>query len=518
MKSVLCFTLRLLDPVPQFHGRGDDGDPEWPPSPLRFFQALVSASANRWRGDEFQDYARPALLWLEPLLPSLSTPHVTEASFGFRMYVPNNSGDLMTAAWARGDVDTSMAKFRVEKDVRPLNLRGDTIRYLFPLNGDTCPHFDVLRTAARSVTHLGWGIDMVAGNAEILTTEEVASLPGEVWCATQDRSGTHLRVSTTGTLNALLEKHQKFLGRLSDGGFKPVPPLSTFEVVNYRRTTEPPQIQVAAFSILKPDASAMRSFDTLRRTRDVAGMVRHALASAAQDQGWTDERINVFIHGKTPDGSKPPTGQSSPDRFQYLPLPTINQKLNRVESIRRILIVAPAHCSREATWARRALAGAELVNHDGVAALLTILPGSDWVLKQYLEKSRIWSTVTPVILPGYDDPDHLRRKLRNGVDAETQKRYLARLDARMDELLRKAFRQAGYSSDLVNQLELDWRDVGFRSGVELASRYLPPDNLGHAPRVHVQVRFPNAVQGPIAIGSGRFRGFGLFANMESADS
>jgi CRISPR-associated protein Csb2 len=159
------------------------------------------------------------------------------------------------------------------------------------------------------------------------------------------------------------------------------------------------------------------------------------------------------------------------------------------------------------------MAGAELVNHNDVAALLTILPGSDWVLRQYVEESTTWATVTPVILPGYDDPDHLRRKLKNGVDAETQKRFLARLVARMQDLLRKAFRQAGYSSELIEQAELDWRDVGFRPGVELASRYLPPDNLNNAPRIHVRVRFPASVRGPIAVGSGRFRGFGLFAKM-----
>ena len=157
------------------------------------------------------------------------------------------------------------------------------------------------------------------------------------------------------------------------------------------------------------------------------------------------------------------------------------------------------------------MAGAELVNHDGAAALLTILPGSDWVLRQYIEKSRTWSTVTPVILPGYDDPDHLRRKLKNGVDAETQKRYLEKLDARIDALLRKAFVQAGYAAELVQQLELDWRGGGFRAGVEMASRYLPPENLNNSPRYHVKVRFPSTLPGPIAVGGGRFRGFGLFA-------
>ena len=354
---------------------------------------------------------------------------------------------------------------------------------------------------------------MVAGNAELLDETETAKLKGEVWQPTKDSNGTALRVPIVGTLDALITKHQAFLERISPEGFKPVPPLSAFRVVSYRRATDPSPPQFAAFSILKPDASGMKSFDPLRRTRDVAGMVRNAIADVANQQGWTKTQINEFIHGKTPNGAKPHSGPASPDRFQYLPIPTINHALGRVESIRRVLIAAPPHCNQQITWARRAMAGAELKNNNQVEALLTILPTSDWVLRQYLEPSTTWSTVTPVILPGYDDPDHLRRKLKDCHDAETQKRYLARLDERVESLLRKAFRQAGYSNELVEQLELEWREVGFQRGVELASRYLPPENLNHAPRTHVRVRFPSNVQGPIAIGSGRFRGFGLFARM-----
>jgi CRISPR-associated protein Csb2 len=514
MKKVLCLTIRFLDPVPQFHGRGDAGDPEWPPSPLRFFQALVSAAATRWRDALFHQHASAALRWLEKMVPSVMTPTVAADSFGYRMYVPNNSGDLMTAAWARGDIETSMAKFRVEKDVRPINLNDDAVHFLYPLLDGTCPHFEVLEAAVRSVTHLGWGINMVAGNAKLLNESEVANLNGEVWQSVPGSQGSRLRVPIAGTLDALIGKHEAYLERIGPSGFKPVPPLSAFRVVGYRRTTEPAQRQFAAFSILKPDASGMRSFDSLRRTRDVAGMLRHSTAMVARDQGWADETINEFVHGKMPDGSRPPSGPTSPDRFQYLPLPTINSQLKRVESIRRVLIAAPAHCNNQIAWLRRALAGAELSSHDGVAAILTILPGSDWVLKQYIGESKVWSTVTPVILPGYDDPDHLRRKLKDGRDAETQKRYLARLDARMNELLRKAFRQAGYSDDLVKRIQLDWGDVGFRSGVDLASRYLPPENLGGSPRYHVKVTFPSAIRGPIAVGSGRFRGFGLFATAD----
>ncbi len=515
MSNVLCLTLRFLDPVPQFHGREGDGEPEWPPSPLRLFQALVAAAGSRWHDPSFRDKAIPALEWLEQIRPSLIAPQTATGSFGYRMYVPNNSGDLMTAAWARGDTETDMSKFRVEKDVRPLNLKGDTIRYLFPLSNNLCPHFDLLQSVSRSVTHLGWGIDMVAGNAEILTEAQVAELEGDVWRPASDTRGASLRVPVSGTLNALIAKHEMFLDRLVASSFKPVSPLSTFQVIGYRHATEPAARQIAAFSILKPDASGMKSFDTPRRTRDVAGMVRHAIALAARDQGWSEERINVFIHGKTTDGSQPPSGPTSPDRFQYLPLPTINHGMGRrVESIRRVLIAAPPHCGQQTSWARRAMAGAELSYNNETAALLTILPGSDWVLKQYVDESQTWMTVTPVILPGFDDPNNLRRKLKGTRDPETQQRYLARLDSRIEELLRKSFRQAGFPNELMNNSELSWGEVGFHTGVDVASRYLPPENVANARRLHVCVKFPNAIRGPIAVGSGRFRGFGLFVKAD----
>ena len=94
-------------------------------------------------------------------------------------------------------------------------------------------------------------------------------------------------------------------------------------------------------------------------------------------------------------------GETNPDRFQYIPLPTITSKLGRVESIRRVLVAAPAQCEEQIAWARRHLAG-ELLEHDGPRALLTILPGSDWVLRQYVAHASEWSTVTPVILSGHD--------------------------------------------------------------------------------------------------------------------
>ena len=173
-------------------------------------------------------------------------------------------------------------------------------------------------------------------------------------------------------------------------------------------------------------------------------MLRSAVARVARDQGWSNERINVFVHGKTSDGLHPANGETSPDRFQYLPLPTINSKLDRVESIRRVLIAAPAHCRKEVAWVWRTLAGEELVNEMGDSeALVTILPGSDWVLQQYINSCKTWTTVTPVILPGHDD-GNLKKA---------------------GKLLKTAFAQAGYPEEILERTELEWRRVGFRAGV-----------------------------------------------------
>jgi CRISPR-associated protein Csb2 len=247
---------------------------------------------------------------------------------------------------------------------------------------------------------------------------------------------------------------------------------------------------VVAFRLLTSDGRRFRAFDTIRRAREVAGMLRGCVAKIARHHRWADEEINVFIHGKMPAGDAPAQGDVSPDRFAYLPLPTINQALGcRVESIRRVLLAAPLHCGRRIAWARRLLAGNLLCDDRGTpAALLQLLPRDDGVLRQYLTPCDTWTTVTPVILPRHDG---------------------SRL-SQAGNLLRLAFEQAGYPPELIAKCDIQWRGVGFLPGVDLATRYLPPQNLCHKPRYHVRVRFPHPVPGPIAVGAGRFRGFGLF--------
>lgn len=501
MSKTLCITFRFIQPFPLFHGCADGEIPEWPPSPMRAFQALLNAAAMRQRGLPLDPGVRSALSTLEGILPQFIAPEAHPAAVGYRTYVPHNQADLVTAAWDRGNLDASIASHRMEKDVHPMRIEFTdealpAVYYLYPLGlpPDGCQQvLDSIRPSVRSITALGWGIDQVVADATLLDQQGMAALKGEPW-RPGSGGGRHFRVHRTGSLDALLIRHQKFLNRIVNGSFSPVPPLTAFRVVGYRRGSDVPQRPFAVFALKQPnDPARNRAFGVARGTREVAGMLRHAVDFAAAENGWPLDRRNVFVHGKTPDGSHPASGVESPDRFSYVPLPTINHALGRVESIRRVLITAPPHCQAEINWARRALAGQALVDNQTQAetALLVPLHPSDGVLQQYVKSSEEWTTVTPVILGGYDD--------RNKDKAE--------------RLLWRALEQAGLAPDLLRQTQLEWRGVGYLPGVELASRVLPPRNLDNKPRYHVRLKFPHPVAGPLLIGGGRFRGFGLFVAM-----
>lgn len=530
-------TIRLLDAA--FHGRGESGEPEWPPAPLRAFQALVNAAAGRWRPRQFDDYVKLALEWLEALDP----PHVVAppgraATRPYRLYVPNNAGDLMVAAWARGNGDASMAEHRTEKDVRPTRFAGPDrrplksnpdllpVHYDWPLTADQYEagkaHEATLKAAARSITHLGWGVDQAVGHAELLPGEPPADPAAERWVPAGVGGAAPLRVPRHGTLSDLRRKHQNFLSRLRHGSFNPVPPLTEFRVVGYRRATDPAGRPWVAFRIasVDPDEATNPSFDPTRRCRDVAAWVRNATGSVCRE--WPD--VATFVHGHDPaDTNRRATGDAADARFMYLPLPTINAKLGRVESIRRVLLAVPPGANDRVEWVRRRLPGQELVDLDNrVRGMLTDLAGSDWVLRRYTEPAAVWSTVTPVLLPGYDDPAHIRRRIDDNRSAAEKVNLLERLAGRVEELLRKALRHAGYPEELIQHAELEWRKVGFRPGTEPADRYVLPDHLKKFPPYHVRVRWrdphgrPIPVAGPVCVGAGRYYGLGLFAAEGSA--
>jgi CRISPR-associated protein Csb2 len=370
------------------------------------------------------------------------------------------------------------------KSVRPSHiLGGDAVHYLFPLSDGACPFLEVLQVAARSITHLGWGVDMVAADAAIITEEQAATLPGERWRAGLT-GGTPLRVPVTGTLDALLEKHNAFLNRLGPDGFHPVPPLAAFRVVSFRRDRDPGGRPYAAFRLLQPETGKNQTYAATDPVK-VAGMIRGAAGKAALDSGRPKDWVDEFVYGHH-------DGAESFPRFSYLPLPSI-QPVVGVGRISRVLIAEPIGAGgNEVAWIKRLLAGHFANNEQGRHALLMSLPHDDNVLKQYVATSQTWTTVTPVALPGSDD----------GIVSKTNK------------LLVKMFDHAGYTPDSVEELE--YHRVPFCRGAEDAKRYRPraPHHLANCTMYHMRIRWKFPMPGPIALGAGRHCGLGVLAAIE----
>lgn len=496
MTAYLCISVRFLQPYS--HGRDENDEPEWPPSPLRAFQAIVAASAGRWNERRRITRALAALQWLEAQPPPEAVAAVGVASdVRCQFFVPDNTADLLVAAWKRGEI-TKQTK-RTEKVVRPTRITGDAIHYLYPLPDSHCPHLDVLATAARSITHLGWGIDMVVGDASVISSEQAAALDGRRW-QPAPVGGTPLRVPMEGTLDDLMRKHEAFLNRLSGDGFRPVPPLKVFQVCGYRCDDEPLQRPYRVFELRTVDGARFRY--PHRRLIHIAGMVRHLAIKAMKASpppGVDDDWVRVFVAGHARDGKDTPTHR----QFSYLPLQSIGSP-HTDPGVRRIMIVAPLgdeswlnHVARHLAW--QALEPVQGDEFAGGERPVLVPVQKDSIAYNYTHAANAWASVTPVILPGHDD--HKPQKTR--------------------KLIEKALAQSG----IEQPCDFEWSAFSRFPKSFSAHKYdkerrltgyIRPDHLLTQTAVHLALRFHKdmKVPGPLAIGAGRHCGLGLMAPCE----
>ncbi len=506
MTRYLVLSFRFLSPW--FHGRGDEGAPEWPPSPLRAFQAAVAAASRAGTLES----TRSALTWLEQReAPLIIAPEAFESSVGYRLSVPHNAMDLVGRQWSRGH-EGNATEHRTMKNLRPHRLpEGAVVHYAWRLDDDRSPA-PALIAAVRGVVSLGWGVDLAVGDGSVVDGARLAELSAKltVWEA-RSRGPKELRVPMKGTLDDLERRHEAFLSRtsLADPTLRPPPPLSTFVGANYARANQPRVADVACFTLMRVESDDFRAFDTARRGMAVAGMLRHAVRIAADRAGWDQARIRASVLGH---------GEGDEARLLLAPIPTIESRRaggETVGPVRRVMVFSTDERSRDTIWAARVLGGMDLVDEKSgeVQAVLGATSRNDRVCKRYTSESFTWTTVTPMLLPGYDDPGGVREKLRYAKGAAEQRTLVERLVKRREALVRKALRHAGLGDELTFSAEIETRQTGFIAGVEKASRYSVPRHLMNSPRLHVRLRWPVQVGGPLCIGRGRFSGLGLFATV-----
>lgn len=512
MSRHLVLSFRFLSPW--FRGRGDEGVPEWPPSPLRAFQAIVAAAARAGTLEATRD----ALTWLEQRpAPLVIAPEAVLSAVGYRLSVPHNAMDIVGRHWSAGDEDSDtvrkkISEMRAMKHVRPHRLPDEAVVHYAWRFDDEGAAVPALIAAARGVVALGWGVDLVVGDGAIVDSGRLAELSAElkVWEPRGD-GRLELRAPVKGTLVDLERRHAAFLSRtsLADPTLRPPPPLSVFAVTSYARGDQPRVPDVEAFTLVRVESDNFRAFDTARRGMAVSGMLRHAARTAAERAGWDEVRVAATVLGH---------GEGDEPRLLLVPVPSIEPRgvgAETVGAVRRAMVFSTDAQGNDTAWAGRVLGGMDLIDEKTgeVQAVLAATTRSDRMLRRYVSESSTWVTVTPVILPGHDDPGGLREKLQKAKTGEEQEALLERLTRRREALVRKALRHAGLGDELAFSAEIETRETGFIAGVERASRYAVPSHLANSPRLHVKLTWPAKVAGPLCIGRGRFSGLGLFATV-----
>ena len=242
-----------------------------------------------------------------------------------------------------------------------------------------------------------------------------------------------------------------------------------------------PSRPYAAFEL--PDGCARRQ----EAANEVAAMLRSLVCRKPnredfQERFGDDAKIYLAGHVKGED--------RTPPRFSYLPLPTIGRQ--RADGmIRRLLIAEPyGGDGARARWAQQRLRGQTITDKDGnqIGQLLELWRrSSQGMVRRYVGERRVWSSVTPVALPGFDDEKKVKA----------------------ERLFLKAVRQAGVSTDGITDVTL--RKAPFWPGSQHPRDYRRPKYLRHLPAWHARIEFREAMTGPLAIGAGRHAGLGVMA-------
>lgn len=512
MSDYLRIAVTFLDP--RFHGRSDGDEPEWPPSPLRLMQAIVAANSDAISTDGNLDHA---LAWLESQDPPLIVAPRGEVAMPYCLSVPNNAMDIVGRAWLRGNyfgidgkgkyfgkTDANPATHRTMKTIRPMRMiEGDTIHYLWKLDEaspiDAVPIESLTRAAGRIVA-LGWGIDLVVGCAERISSVQLCELAGERWLPAASTNVAALRTPVSGTLAALQKRHDSFLDRIGKSGFTPVEPLTRFKVTGYRQPSDPITRPHAVFE-LKHDNGEFCRYPQ-RKLMHIAGMVRHLAKEAmlrSPPTGVPDGWVEQYVAGHRDKGAE------EHRQFSYLPLPSIGHKYAD-QAVRRVMIAAPVGDDVWLKHLARRLAGRQLEPEKGdefgeAGPPTLVRVDHDKVARCYTAAANRWSSVTPVILPGHDD----------------------RKPAKTRRLIDRALKESGIDQPCT----YEWSPVSrFRNSLSAHKYHKDRDSdkkrwqfdkvkayLQSKTWVHLTLAFDEELQvpGPIAIGAGRHCGFGLMA-------
>ena len=532
--SCLLLTVHFFDD--RYHGLLDrGGTPEWPPSPFRLFQALVAGVARRGElvvgeddpsNRELTEIGK-AVAWLQGLDPPIIIAPKAQRGQAITRFVPNNDGDKKFDRQERLTAKPTIPTlFLLEPNQKP------EVHYIWDIGDHIDPPAAGIRDAARSLTALGWGIDMAFADAQLADEAKLQSLTGIRWHPKPGawRNEGMLRVPVYDdktkecTLCDLRRCHQSAINRIEHGKpLKTVDKPKIFDRVLYTSIERPIGKPCAIFKLLDSNEDPARYPHA--KLVHIAGMTRHlAIESIREDPpAWIVRADRGDFVKRIIAGKRDPSVGDEHKQISYVPLPSIGHE-HADAIIRNVMLVAPLGCERELAYLAEHIDGeplkpegefedcnADSLPSDGYRAELRLFnpPKDKFIATRYLGTSRTWQTVTPVILDG-----HNRKSKSDKPDA---------IGRATERLICKALARAGIETPC----EFTWQATPYFKNCLSAHKYdrdgrttgyHRPKHLKDLTAVHVRLKFAHPVAGPLAIGAGRHCGFGLLAAVDDGAS
>ncbi len=510
MSYILYISVRFHDG--RYHGADD-----WPPSPARLFQALVSAAAK----PALHQTSRDALGWLEKLDAPIIAAPVAHLGQHVSLYVPNNDLDAKG-----GDISRVAEIRRATKHIRPMLFDASVpLFYAWRFDSDdkSETHAKCILEIAEGLYQLGRGVDMAWAFGVVLDEADaetyLAKYQGVIYRPSARGQGTVRDCPIEGTLASLEHRHQAGAARFRHLGNR----------------TEFANVPKPRFRSVAYNSPTIRLLFDLRRTtvpgspfapwplKEAAALVQKLRGNDGSDgQPKSGAFAKLAQHFDSGLVSKVLIGRDAKEadkalRLRILPLPSIGHA-HADRNIRRVLVEVPPDCPIRVGDMGWAFAGLEVEppevdvsTGEILSSPVELVVADDYSMLEHYGigeavSSCLWHSVTPLALP---EPA-ARRRIEPVKRREQAKNGIERLSehCRACHEVAQAMRHAGLRHRIAG---LRVQCEPFEAKSERAEAFAAGTRFAKERLWHVEIEFSEPVSGMIVLGDGRYLGLGLMA-------
>ncbi|HEX3659120.1 MAG TPA: type I-U CRISPR-associated protein Csb2 [Pirellulales bacterium] len=524
---------------------------EWPPHPARVFMALAAAHFEADSSDASQ---RDALEWLAALdAPSMAIPQQFAPRDVLTNYVPVNDmqpgklRDIEAIDWAEltkhkkqfDDKKKSVAErlgtipsYRFNKQPRTfprVHVGNEPLRLTWEYTFDGSHHLDALEIICRNVTRVGHSSSLVWVRLERDASVEPTHVPDDhalekgVRIA---RAGALRRLDGAFNKSAIDEfvaleeqigtskgKAKKQLQEKLEERFPQGQPTSQRPVFSisqgYRPVTPPPADVVA--SSFDPNFTVLRESDDARQTfgLESTALLTDSLRKLIMQQSSV-QPVPSWVGGHESNGDK----LTSQNHMALIPLAFVGSR-HADGHLMGVGVMLP----RDLSYRERANVFSPILFDENTNEPKTLelklgragvwkidretgtSPKQTLQTPTYTAPSLSWATVTPILLDRMPKTDRVK-------DPNAWREEVA-------GIISLSCQRVGLPEPVAVRVE---KTPFFRGSL----RAMPgqggfPQLRKDKFQVHVALEFDQPVQGPVLLGAGRFRGYGLMRPWKSGD-